>query len=112
MVKLYVPAAVPAGTVNVATELPAPPAIGFVPNCTAMPLDGLEAEAESVTSELKPPLTAVLIVDVGAAPCVLLTCAESDEGEALMLKSGVGCVPPVSAAISPVFGLPQPVTRS
>jgi hypothetical protein len=112
MVKLYVPAAVPAGTVNVATELPAPPTIGFVPNCTVIPLAGLEPEADSVTSELNPPDTAVLIVEIGAAPCVLLTCAETDEGEALRLKSGLLCVPPVSAAINPAFGLPHPVTRS
>ena len=112
MVKLYVPAAVPAGTVKVASELPAPPAIGFVPNCTVMPLDGLELDADSVTSELNPPDTVVVIVELAVAPCVLLTCADTDEGEALTPKSGVLCVPPVKAAMSPAFGLPQPVTRS
>jgi len=98
--------------VKVATELPDPPAIGLVPNCTPMPLEGLEAEADSVTSELKPPDTVVVIVEFAVAPCVLLTVAESDDGPALMPKSGLVVVLPVSAAISPAFGLPQPVTRS
>lgn len=105
----------PAGTVNVATELPAPPAIGLVPNCTVMPLEGLEPEADSVTSELKPPDNVVVIVELAVAPCVSLTVADSDEGAALSPKSALGWVPPVlpvSADISPAFGLPQPVTRS
>jgi hypothetical protein len=36
---------------------------------------------------------------------------ETEEGEAERLKPAV-CVAPVRAAIRPVFGLPQPVTRS
>lgn len=115
MVKLYVPAAALAGTVKVATVLPAPPLIVDEPNCTVMPPE-LELDAIRARSEVKPPDPVVVIVDVGAAPCVLLTVADSEEGDALMPKSGLVCVPaplpPVSAAIKPAFGLPQPVTRS
>ena len=72
----------------------------------------MELEAERATFELKPPEVVVVIVEVGDAPWVLLTVAESEDGEALIAKSAVVCEEPVRAAIRPVFGLPQPVTRS
>jgi hypothetical protein len=66
------------------------------------------AAAERATAELKPPKTAVVMVDDPLLP----TFTESDEGEAEMVKEGVCVVVPVRAASRPVFGLPQPVTRS
>ena len=63
--------------------------------------------ADSAIAELKPPETVVVIVEVPLLPCA----TDTDVGEAERLKLGVD-PPPVSAAISPLFGLPQPVTRS
>jgi len=58
-------------------------------------------------AELKPPETEVVIVDEPLLP----SATETEVGEAEMLKPGVVLVE-VRAAISPLFGLPQPVTRS
>ncbi len=63
-------------------------------------------EADKVIAELKPPATVVVIVDVPLLPCT----TDTDVGEAEMLKLGVGLE--VRALISPLFGVPQPVTRS
>ena len=62
--------------------------------------------ADSVTAESKPPDTVLVMVDVPELPCT----TETEVGEAERLKPGVAG--PLSAAISPLFGLPQPVTRS
>ncbi len=63
--------------------------------------------ADKVMAESKPPETLVVIVDVPLLPC----STETEPGEAEMLKPGVVLVE-VRAAISPLLGLPQPVTRS
>lgn len=61
------------------------------------------------TEELNPPETAVEMVDDPLLPCT----TETDEGDAEMVKDGVGVVdPPVSALMRPALGLPHPVTRS
>lgn len=78
--------------------------MGLVPKVTVTPLGW--PEAESVTALLNPPETAVVMVEVPVLPCA----TDTDDGEAEMVKDGV-CVP-VSAAMRPAFGLPQPVTRS
>ena len=58
------------------------------------------------TAESKPPVTVLVMVDVPELPCA----TETEVGEAERLKPGVDV--PESAVIRPVFGLPQPVTRS
>lgn len=93
-------------TLIVAAEEPEPGAATEVGlKVTEMP-EG--AEAERATAELKPPETAVVMVDDPLLP----TFTESDEGEAEMVKAGVWVVDPVRAAMRPALGLPQPVTRS
>jgi hypothetical protein len=64
--------------------------------------------AESAMAELNPPDTVVLMVELPPWPC----CTETEPGDAKMLNDGVDEEPPVSAAINPALGLPQPVTRS
>jgi hypothetical protein len=63
--------------------------------------------AVKATEELNPPLGVTVIVLLPLPPCA----TETDDGEAERLKLEV-CGAPVSAAINPVLGLPQPVTRS
>ena len=60
------------------------------------------------TAELKPPETVVVIVELPLLPAT----TETEVGEAAMVKAGVCVEEPDSAAIRPLFGLPQPVTRS
>lgn len=62
--------------------------------------------ALSVTAELNPPVTVLVMVELPALPC----CTVTDDGEADRLYPATGG--PVSAEISPEFGLPHPVTRS
>jgi len=62
--------------------------------------------ALSVTAESNPPVTVLVMVVFPALPCWI----DTDDGEADKLNPG--CAGPLSAAISPEFGLPHPVTRS
>lgn len=62
--------------------------------------------ADNAIAELKPPEIVVVMVEVPEVPCAM----DTEFGEAETLKPGVE--DPVSAAISPLFGLPHPVTRS
>ena len=64
-------------------------------------------EAVKATEELNPPLGVTVIAVLPLPPCA----TETDDGEAERLKLEV-CGAPVSAAIKPALGLPQPVTRS
>lgn len=65
-------------------------------------------DAVRATAELNPPETVVVMVEVPLLPAA----TETEAGEAEMVKAGVCDVDPVSAAMSPVLGLPHPVTRS
>lgn len=100
----YVPGVTVEGTLTVAVEVPEP-VIDVWLKVTLMPMG---AEAERVMVELKPPEAVVVIVDDPLLPWF----TESDDGEAEMVKEPVGVAVPVRAARRPVFGLPQPVTRS
>ena len=64
-------------------------------------------EAESVTAELKPPLTVLVMVEVPEFPCSTVT----DDGDAERLNPAVWVVP-ASVPMSAGLGLPHPVTRS
>jgi hypothetical protein len=102
-VMVDVPVAVPEGTVTVMVEVPVPVIeAGLKPTVTP---DG-SPDAVKVTAESKPPVTVLVMVDVPELPCT----TDTEVGEAERLKPGVDV--PVSAVISPVLGLPQPVTRS
>ena len=104
---VYVPVAVVEATVMVMVEVPEPGAamdVGL--KLTVTPVGW--PVADKAIAELKPPETAVVIVDVPLLPCT----TETEVGEAEMVKLGDVDVP-ASALIRPVpFGLPQPVTRS
>lgn len=64
---------------------------------------------EKATGELYPPLTVLVILTVPLEPWRTVSALEAEA----MVKVGTGVVaPPVSAASRPLFGLPQPVTRS
>lgn len=65
-------------------------------------------EADKPIAELNPPLTVLVIVELPLLPCAI----DTEPGEAERLKSGFEPPPPASALISPLFGLPHPVTRS
>ena len=107
MVMGYVPVAVVDATVNVALEVPEPGdaiEVGLKPTVTPVGWpDALRAIAE-----LNPPATVVVSVELPLLP----TTTETAVGEALSVKLGVCVDEPVRALINPVFGLPQPVTRS
>ena len=62
--------------------------------------------AERAMAELKPPPT----IEVMVEPPLLPRRTETEPGEADTENDGTGG--PVSAAIRPLLGLPQPVTRS
>jgi hypothetical protein len=104
---VYVPVAVVEATAMVMVELPEPGAemdVGLKLTITpaGWPL------AVKAMAELKPPETAVVIVDVPLLPWT----TETELGAAEMLKLGLLDVG-ARALIRPVpFGLPQPVTRS
>ena len=100
---LNVPVAVDEATVINIVDVPAPVIkVGLNPMLTpaGWPL------ALKETTESKPPVTLLLMVDVPELPCT----TDTEVGEVEMLKPGVDV--PESALISPEFGLPQPVTRS
>jgi hypothetical protein len=102
-----VPAATVEATTNDTVEEPEPgAAIEVGLKLTVTPLGA--PEAVRAMAELNPPEIAVVIVELPLLPAT----TETDEGEAEIVKAGVCVVPPVSAAIKPVFGLPHPVTRS
>ena len=64
--------------------------------------------ADKEMAESKPPVTALVMVEVPALPWV----TETEMGDAERLKPGAG-EPPASAAIRAApFGLPQPVAKS
>jgi len=103
---VYVPAAVVGATAIVMIEAPDPGApIGVGLKLTVTPA-GWPAAVKAM-AESNPPETMVVIVDVALLPCA----TETDAGEAEMVKAVV-VVTEDRALISPVFGLPQPVTRS
>jgi|HubBroStandDraft_4_1064222.scaffolds.fasta_scaffold16979_4 hypothetical protein len=104
---VYVPIAVVEATAMVMVELPEPGAaidVGLKLTVTpaGWPL------ALKAMAELKPPETAVVIVDVPLPPWT----TETEPGDVEMVKLGLLDVG-ARALIRPVpFGLPQPVTRS
>src|SRR5208282_1417053 len=102
-----VPVAVVEATAMLMVELPEPgAAIDVGLKLTVTPAGW--PVAERATAELKPPETAVVIVDVSLPPWT----TETEAGEADKVKFGLVDVG-AKALIRPVpFGLPQPVTRS
>src|ERR1019366_9426223 len=88
--------------VKVSTEMPDGP-IGFVAKPTVTP-EG-RPDADNVIDELYPPNGVLVTVEVPLVPCTI----ESGVPESENPEVGTA---PVSAARSPAFGLPQPVTRS
>jgi len=81
---VYVPGVTLPPTAIVINEVPVPGAgIGFVPNVTVTPL-GCPL-ADNVMALLKPFKAVVLMVEVPLLPCATVT----DDGDALMVKSGV-----------------------
>lgn len=105
-VMLYVPAVVVEATVNVSDELPEPPLIVPDPNAAVTPVG--RPDAVSATEEVNDPTGETAIVVLPLDPCA----TDTDVGDAEILKLDDVVVPPVNALIKPVFGLPQPVTRS
>lgn len=100
----YVPVAVLEATVIVIVEVPAPVIeVGLKPTVTPVgcPL------ADNEIDPLKPPVTALVIVELPELPCA----TETEVGDAEIVNPGPEL--PASALIRPEpFGLPQPVTRS
>src|ERR1035437_3576172 len=98
----------------VATEEPTAMDIVEVPEPGAAMDDGLKATvtplgwplAERAMAELKPPPTIEVMVELPLLPWR----TETEPGEAETENDGTGG--PVSAAIRPLLGLPQPVTWS
>ena len=101
------PVAVVEATAMLIAEVPAPgTAMDVGLKLTVTPVGW--PDAVNAMAELKPPETAVVIVDEPLPPCT----TETEAGEAEMVKVGLVVVG-ARALISPVpFGLPQPVTRS
>ena len=94
-------------TVKVRVELPEPgAAMGLVPKLTVTPVGW--PVADRVIAELKPPETAVVIVEVPLLPCT----TETEVGEAEMVKFGPEDVPARPLIRPDPFGLPQPVSKS
>ena len=102
----YVPAAVPAATVNVAVEL-VDPLIDVGLNDTVTPEGAFEYDNETVDEN--PPLGVNEIVELPLPP---VDGIESAFGLAASVKPGVCVCVPISALISAAVGLPHPVTRS
>ena len=99
----YVPKATDEPTVMLIVEVPVPVMeVGLKPTVTP---EGCP-DALSTTGVLNPPETVLVIVVLPALPCTIDTV----DGDADRLNPATGG--PVSAAISPEFGLPHPVTRS
>lgn len=90
-------------TVSDMLEVPAPLiAVGLKPTVTPA---GWPVAVKEI-AELKPPVTVLVMVELPELPCA----TETEVGDAERLKPGVEV--PESALISPLFGLPHPVTRS
>jgi len=103
----YVPVAVVEATAMVMIEVPEPgAAMGLVPKLTVTPVGW--PVADRVIAELKPPETAVVIVEVPLLPCT----TETEVGEAEMVKFGPEDVPARPLIRPDPFGLPQPVSKS
>ncbi len=106
MVIGYVPVGVDELVANVSVELPLP-VVNEVGLKLAVTPEG-NVEYDSVTAELNPPITVLVIVDDPALPCT----TETALGEAERLNPGCATVPAsVFSSVAP-FGLPQPVARS
>lgn len=88
---------------NVAVDVPLLREVGEKETVTPDTL-----EAESVTVELNPLDGVTLIVEVPLLPAATVR----DDGEAERLNEGCAELEPVRAAMSPLLGLPHPVTRS
>jgi hypothetical protein len=100
----YVPTAVLDPTAIVMVELPAPGAgIVLALKLTVVPLGA--PEADRLIALLKPPLTAVVIVEVPWLPCTTLT----EAGEAESVKVGVAVTVKLTVAVCCV-PFPFPVT--
>jgi len=92
-------------TVMVIVEVPTPVIVAGM-NPTVTPL-GCPL-AESVITPLKPPVTALVIVEEPELPCR----TESEEGDADRVKPGGGAVPSSALIRFAPFILPHPVARS
>jgi hypothetical protein len=101
-VTVNVPVAAVDVAVKVSSELPDGP-IGLVPMPTVTP-EG-RPDTDNEIDELYPPNGVLVTVEVPFVPCTI----ESGVPESENPEVGTA---PVSAASSPAFGLPQPVTRS
>ena len=104
---VYVPVAVVEATAMVMVEVPEPGAameVGLKLTVTPVgwPL------ADKAIAELKPPETAVVMVDVPLLPCT----TETEAGEAEMVKLGDDESGARALIRLAPFGLPQPVSRS
>ena len=102
----YVPAAVPAATVNVAVEV-VEPLIDVGLKLTVTPEGAFEYDSD--TDDENPPVADMEIVD---APLPPVDGTEIALGFAASVKPGVCVCVPASALISADCGLPHPVTRS
>ena len=94
-------------TANVTVDVPEPGAAiepGLKPTVTPAGAP----DAVRATAELNPPETAVVMVEAPLLPVATETAA----GEPERVNAGVWVADPVSALMSPLFGLPHPVTRS
>lgn len=101
----YVPAAAVEPTVKLSVELPAPVMdVGLKAAVTPVG----RPETVSAIDELKPPDTELEMV----VEPPLLCAIDSADGDAERVKLGVVDTELTSALRRPVFGLPQPVTRS
>ena len=103
----YVPVAVVEATVKVMVEVPEPGAAMDAGLKLTVTPDGWPV-ALKATAALKPPETAVVIVDDPLLPCTM----ETEAGEAEMVKFGLGEVAARALIRLAPFGLPQPVSKS
>ena len=104
---VYVPVAVVGATAMVMVDVPEPGAVideGL--NVTVTPVGW--PLADKPIAELRPPETAVVIVDVPLLPWVTAT----EAGDAEMLKLGVSDVGARALIRLTPFGLPQPLSKS
>jgi len=101
MVMEDVPAAAVEATVNVNVDVPEPGAAMDVGLKAAVTPVG-RPEADSAIAELKPPETAVVMVDLPVLPCA----TETDVGEAASVKAGTGAEVTVSEMVAVWVMLP------
>lgn len=102
----YVPTAVVEATAKVRVDVPEPGAAKDVELRLTVTPAGAPV-ADNVTAESKPPATVLVMVELPLLPCT----TETDAGDAESVRVGEVAVG-ARALISPVFGEPQPVTRS